>query len=61
MMFCLRADSQEAFAHWELFEGTFLLTLRYIKHVVGTAFKFYAGEIMRQIIIRQASLAIISA
>lgn len=22
--FCLRADSQEAFAHWELFEGTFI-------------------------------------
>lgn len=25
-MFSLRADSQEAFAHWELFEGTFLLS-----------------------------------
>lgn len=41
----------------------FYSLLRYIKHVVGTAFVFYAGEIMRQIIIiiRQTSLAIISA
>lgn len=27
MMFSLRADSQEAFAHWEFSEGTFFLTL----------------------------------
>lgn len=48
-MFSHRADSQEAFAHWELSEGTLFLLSFELHCSVGTAFVFYTVEMIRGI------------